>query len=124
MAYLLDREPLCGKDGKIVFEGKEVCRVENIEVEPAEREELKLDELKIPKFPNKDELSFTVTIDPKEQPDIEKMFPQTKLIEELWNKLHEEKTSLDTIQQFADKLGVELKITIAPKQRLKKEAKK
>lgn len=26
-----------------------------------------------------------------------------------------EKTSLNTIQQFADKLGAELKITIAPK---------
>lgn len=115
MAYLLEDESLSGEGGKVVFEGKEVARIDNLQIEPAEREELKLDELKIPKFPNKDELSFTVTIDPKEQPDIEKMFPQTKLIEELWNKLHEEKTSLDTIQQFADKLGAELKITIAPK---------
>lgn len=115
MAYLLDREPLYKEGGKVVFEGKEVCRIDNLKIEPTEREELKLDELKIQKFPNKDELSFTITIDPKEQPDIEKIFPQTKLIEELWDILHKKKTSLDTIQQFADKLGAELKITIAPK---------
>lgn len=112
MAYLLDKDPLNGEGGKVNFEGKEICRKE---ICRAEREELKLDELKIPKFPNKDDLSFTVTIDPKEQPDIEKMFPQMKLIDELWDRLHEEKTSLDTIQQFVDKLGVEVKITIAPK---------
>lgn len=115
MAYLLDKDLLNGEGGKVDFEGKEVCRIDNLKVEPAEREELKLDELKVPKLPDRENLSFTMTIDSKDQPDIEKMFPQMKLIDELWNKLHEEKTSLDTIQQFADKLGAELKITIAPK---------
>lgn len=93
MASLLDKDPLNGE----------------------EREELKLDELKVSKLPDRENLSFTMTIDSKDQPDIEKMFPQMKLIEDLWDKLHKEKTSLDTIQQFADKLGAELKITIAPK---------
>lgn len=83
--------------------------------ELSDREELKLDELKVPKLSDRENLSFTMTIDPKDQPNIEKMFPQMKLIDELWDTLHKEKTSLDTIQQFADKLGAELKITIAPK---------
>lgn len=33
MAYLLDRDPLCTQGGKIVFEGKEVEFVRNVEVE-------------------------------------------------------------------------------------------
>jgi hypothetical protein len=108
MAYLLDKDSLIGEGGK-------VCRIDNLKVELSEREELKLDELKVPKLPDRENLSFTVTIDPKDQPDIEKMFPQMKLIEDLWNKLQNKEISLDTIQQFADKLGAELKITIAPK---------
>lgn len=108
MAYLLDKDSLNGEGGK-------VCRIDNLQVEISEREELKLDELKVPKLPDRENLSFTMTIDPKDQPDIEKMFPQMKLIDELWDKLQNEKTSLDTVQQFADKLGAELKITIAPK---------
>ena len=108
MAYLLDKDSLNGEGGK-------VCRIDNLQVELSEREELKLDELKVPKLTDRENLSFTVTIDSKDQPDIEKMFPQMKLIEDLWDILHKEKTSLDTIQQFADKLGAELKITIAPK---------
>jgi predicted 3-demethylubiquinone-9 3-methyltransferase (glyoxalase superfamily) len=108
MAYLLDKDSLNGEGGKI-------CKIDNLQVELSEREELKLDELKVPKLKDRENLSFTITIDPKDQPDIEKIFPQTKLIDELWNKLHDEKTSLNTIQQFADKLGTELKITIAPK---------
>ncbi len=66
MAYLLDKDPLNNED----------------------REELKLDELKVPKLPDRENLSFTMTIDSKDQPDIEKMFPQMKLIEDLWNILH------------------------------------
>lgn len=108
MAYLLDKDSLNGEGGKI-------CRIDNLQVELSDREELKLDELKVPKLPDRENLSFTVTIDPKDQPDIEKMFPQMKLIEDLWDILHEGKTSLDTIQQFADKLGAEVKITISPK---------
>lgn len=108
MEYLLDKDSLNGEGGK-------VCRIDNLKVELSEREELKLDELKISKLPDKENLSFTVTTDHKDQPDIEKMFPQMKLIDELWDKLQNEKTSLGTIQQFADKLGAELKITIAPK---------
>ncbi len=108
MAYLLDKDSLNGEGGKI-------CKIDNLQIELSEREELKSDELKVPKLPDRENLSFTVTIDPKEQPDIEKMFPQTKLIEELWDILNKGKTSLDTIQQFADKSGAELKITIAPK---------
>lgn len=115
MEYLLDKDSLNGEGGKVNFEGKEICRIDNLKVEPAEREELKLDELKIPKLPDKEGMSFTMTIDSKDQPDIEKMFPQTKLVEELWDILQDGKTSLDTIQQFADKLGAELKITIVPK---------
>lgn len=108
MAYLLDKDSLNGEGGK-------VCRIDNLQIELSDREELKLDELKVPKLPDRENLSFTMTVDSKDQPDIEKMFPQMKLIEDLWDKLHKEKTSLDTIQQFADKLGAEVKITIAPK---------
>lgn len=52
MAYLLEGDPL---------------------IELSDREELKLDELKVPKLSDKGNLSFTVTIDSKDQPDIEKM---------------------------------------------------
>lgn len=108
MAYLLDKDSLNGEGGK-------VCRIDNLQIELSEREELKSDELKVPELPNRENLGFTMTINSKDQPDIEKMLPQMKLIEDLWNKLQNGKTSLDTIQQFADKLGAELKITIAPK---------
>lgn len=81
MAYLLDKDSLNGKGGK-------VCRIDNLQVELSDREELKLDELKVPKLPDKEGLSFTMTIDSKDQPDLEKMFPQMKLIEDLWDILH------------------------------------
>lgn len=81
MAYLIERDPLNGEGGKI-------CRIDNLQVELSEREELKLDELKVPKLPDRENLSFTMTIDSKDQPDIEKMFPQMKLVEELWDILH------------------------------------
>jgi len=108
MAYLLDKDLLNGEGGKI-------CKIDNLRIELSEREELKLDELEVPKPPDKENLSFTVTIDPKDQPDVEKMFLRMKLIEDLWNKLQNEEISLDTIQQFSDKSGAEVKIAIAPK---------
>lgn len=69
-------------------EGGKICRIDNLQVELSDREELKLDELKVPKLLDRENLSFTITIDSKDQPDIEKMFPQMKLIEDLWNILH------------------------------------
>lgn len=77
MAYLLDKDPLNGE----------------------EREELKLDELKVPKLPDRENLSFTMTIDSKDQPDIEKMFPQMKLVEELWDILHGTKKHIEHSEQ-------------------------
>ena len=77
MAYLLDKDSLNCEGGKIL-------RIDNLQVELSEREELKLDELKVPKLPDRENLSFTVTIDSKEQPE----FPEMKLIEELWDILH------------------------------------
>lgn len=50
MAYLLERDPLNGEGGKIVFEGKEVAKVESVHIEADNREELKLDDLKLPEL--------------------------------------------------------------------------
>ena len=64
MAYLLDREPLYKEGGEIVFEGRKVAKVENVHVEVDSREELKLDDLKMPEL-NKidhDRISGTGTV--------------------------------------------------------------
>jgi hypothetical protein len=103
MAYLLDRDPLCGKDGKIVFEGKEVCRVENIEVEPAERAEIDLsglrelvDEIKLsqmkPENPNGNGLSCTMTIRKGEQPAFDELMKdfEAEAIVQTWRRLKEQ----------------------------------
>lgn len=50
MAYLLDREPLYKEGGEIVFEGRKIAKVENVHVEVDNREELKLDDLKLPEL--------------------------------------------------------------------------
>lgn len=64
MAYLLDREPLNGEGGKIVFEGHEIAKVENVHVEVDNREELKLDDLKLSELSkiDHDKLSATGTV--------------------------------------------------------------
>lgn len=64
MAYLLDRDPLNGEGGKIVFEGHEIAKVENVHAEVDNREELKLDDLKLPKLDkiDHDKLSATGTV--------------------------------------------------------------
>lgn len=64
MAYLLDREPLYKEGGEIVFEGRKIAKVENVHVEVDNREELKLDDLKLPELGkiDHDKLSATGTV--------------------------------------------------------------
>lgn len=65
MAYLLERDPLNGEGGKIVFEGHEIAKVENVHVEVDNREELKLDDLKLPELGkiDRDKISGTGTVE-------------------------------------------------------------
>jgi hypothetical protein len=65
MAYLLERDPLNVEGGKIVFEGREIAKVENVHVEVDNREELKLDDLKLPELGkiDHDKLSATGTVE-------------------------------------------------------------
>lgn len=64
MAYLLDKEPLYKEGGEIVFEGRKIAKVENVHVEVDNREELKLDDLKLPELGkiDHDKLSATGTV--------------------------------------------------------------
>lgn len=104
MAYLLDREPLNGEGGKVVFEGKEVCRIDNLKVEPAEREEIDLngireltDEIKLlnmrPENPNGNGLSGTMTITEDNRHAFEEFLKDCKAqaIVQTWRRLKEEK---------------------------------
>lgn len=65
MAYLLEREPLNGEGGKIVFKGHEIAKVESVHAEVDNHEELKLDDLKLPELSkiDHDKLSATGTVE-------------------------------------------------------------
>lgn len=65
MAYLLERDPLNGEGGKIVFGGHEIAKVENVHIEVDNCEELKLDDLKLHELGkiDHDKISGTVTIE-------------------------------------------------------------
>jgi hypothetical protein len=104
MAYLLEREPLNGKGGKIVFEGKEIARIDNLNVESAERSEIDMngirelvDEIKmsgmLPKNPNGDGLSGTMTIRRGEQPEFDEFLKdcEAEAIVQTWRRLKEAK---------------------------------
>lgn len=103
MAYLLDKDPLNGEGGKIVFEGKEVVRIDNLKIEPVERAEIDLnrireitDEIKYlqmrPKNPNGDGLSFTSTIQRGEQPEVDELMKdfEAEAIVQTWRRLKKE----------------------------------
>lgn len=89
MAYLLERDPLNGEGGKIVFEGHEIAKVENVHVEVDNREELKLDDLKLPELSkvDHDKLSATETL--KMTPEIDNWFKDMEAlaIVQTWRKL-------------------------------------
>lgn len=89
MAYLLERDPLNGEGGKIVFEGHEIAKVENVHVEVDNREELKLDDLKLPELSkiDHDKLSVTGTI--KMTPEFDDWFKNMEAlaIVQTWRKL-------------------------------------
>jgi len=89
MAYLLERDPLNGEGGKIVFEGREIAKVENVHAEVDNREELKLDDLKLPELSNidHDKLSATGTV--KVTPEINDWLKDMEAlaIVETWRRL-------------------------------------
>lgn len=92
MAYLLERDPLYKEVGEIVFEGRKIAKVENVHVEVDNREELKLDDLKLPEL-NKidhDKLSATGTV--KVTPEINDWLKDMEAlaIVETWRKLKKE----------------------------------
>lgn len=104
MAYLLERDSLNGEGGKVVFEGKEVCRIDNLKVEPAERAEIDLsdlheltDEILLsqmkPENPNGNGLSFTMTILKGEQPAVDELMKdfEAEAIVQTWRRLKEAK---------------------------------
>lgn len=89
MAYLLERDSLNGEGGKVVFEGHEIAKVENVHVEVDNREELKLDDLKLTEL-NKidhDKLSATGTV--KVTPEINDWLKDMEAlaIVETWRRL-------------------------------------
>lgn len=92
MAYLLDRDPLNGEGGKIVFEGHELVKVENVHIEVDNREELKLDDLKLPELSkiDHDKLSATGTV--KVTPEINDWFKDMEVlaIVQTWRRLKKE----------------------------------
>lgn len=98
MAYLLDKDSLNGEGGKIVFEGHEIAKVENVHVEVVHvevdnREELKLDDLKLPELSNidLDKLCGTGTV--KMTPEIDNWLKDMEAlaIAQTWRKLKEAK---------------------------------
>ena len=104
MAYLLEDESLNGEGGKIVFEGKEVARIDNLKIEPVERAEIDLkrireltDEIKLlnmrPENPNGNGLGFTATIRRGEQPEVDELMKdfEAEAIVQTWRRLKEAK---------------------------------
>ena len=93
MAYLLERDPLNGEGGKIVFEGHEIAKVESVHVEVDNREEPKLDDLKLPELGkiDHDKLSATGTIEMT--PEFDNWFKdmEAMAIVQTWRKLKEAK---------------------------------
>lgn len=103
MAYLLDKDSLNGEGGKVVFEGKEVVRIDNLKIEPVERAEIDLnrireitDELKYlqmrPKNPNGNGLGFTATIRRGDQPEVDELMKdfEAEVIVQTWRRLKKE----------------------------------
>lgn len=89
MAYLLERDPLYSEGGEIVFEGRKIAKVENVHVEVNNREELKLDDLKLPELSkiDHDKLSATWTV--KVTPEINDWLKDMEAlaIVETWRRL-------------------------------------
>lgn len=93
MAYLLERAPLNGEGGKIVFEVKEVAKVESVHVEVDNREELKLDDLKLPELGKIDHDKLSATGIIKMTSEIDNWFKDMEAlaIVQTWRKLKESK---------------------------------
>lgn len=93
MAYLLDKDSLNGEGGKIVFEGREIAKVENVHAEVDNREELKLDDLKPPKLDkiDHDKISGTGTV--KMTPEINDWLKDMEAlaIVQTWRRIKEAK---------------------------------
>jgi hypothetical protein len=92
MAYLLERDPLNVEGGKIVFEGREITKVENVHIEVDNREELKLDDLKLPELSkvDHDKISGTGTVEMT--PEFDNWFKNMEAlaIVQTWRKLKKE----------------------------------
>ena len=93
MAYLLEREPLNVEGGKIVFEGREIEKVEKVHIEVDNREELKLDDLKLHELGkiDRDKISATGTIEMTPEIDNWLKDMEALAIVQTWRKLKESK---------------------------------
>lgn len=89
MAYLLDKDPLCAQSGKIVFEGREIAKVENVHIEVDDREELKLDDLRLPELGKIDHDKISATGTLKMTPEMNDWLKDMEAlaIVETWRKL-------------------------------------
>lgn len=93
MAYLLERDPLNGEGGKIVFEGREIARVENVHIEVDNREELKLDDLKLPEISKIDHDKLSATGSLKMTPEMDDWLKDMEAlaIVQTWRRVKEAK---------------------------------
>lgn len=93
MAYLLERDPLYSEGGEIVFEGHEIARVENVHVEVDNREELKLDDLKLPELDKIDHDKLSVTGTLKTTPEMNDWLKDMEAlaIVQTWRRIKEAK---------------------------------
>ena len=92
MAYLLERDSLNGEGGKVVFEGREIAKVENVHVEVDNREELKLDDLKLTELNKIDHGKLSATGTVKVTPEMNDWLKDMEAlaIAETWRKLKKE----------------------------------
>lgn len=93
MAYLLDKDSLYKEGGEIVFEGHKIAKVESVHIEVDNREELKLDDLKLPELSkiDHDKLSATGTV--KVTPEINDWLKDMEAlaIVQTWRRIKEAK---------------------------------
>ena len=93
MAYLLERDPLNGEGGKIVFEGREIAKVESVHIEVDNRKELELDDLKLPELSKIDHDKICATGTFKMTPEINDWLKDMEALAiiQTWRRLKEKK---------------------------------
>lgn len=93
MTYLLERDPINGEGVKIVFEGNEVSKVENVHIEVDNREELKLDDLELPEISKIDHDKLSVTGSLKMTPEMDDWLKDMEALAiiQTWRRIKEAK---------------------------------